>query len=101
MRRENGPSGDAILGRDIRDDTHRHRVRYRVHTTATSLHTLQHNPTTDGRHPAAASRLLYKTPIVDLVQCSDTARADIVVQYRDIVQGSLRADRRGDRAVPP
>lgn len=100
MRRENGPSGYAFLGRDIRDDTHRHRVRYRVHTTATSLHTLQRDPTADSRHSAAASRLLYKTPIVDLVQCPDTARADTVVQYRDVVQRPLRADRRGDRAVP-
>lgn len=100
MRRENRPSSDSLLGRDIWDYSYRHCFHHSVYSTIGSIYTLQYNPTVDCRHLAIVGGLFYKTPIVDCVQCPDTACIDIVIQYCNVFQGSLRAYRRSDRAVP-
>lgn len=99
MCRENRSSSDAILGRDIWDHSHRHCFRHGVHSTISSIYTIQYNQTADSGHTAAARGLLYKTTIVNPVQCPHTACFDIIVQYSDVFEGSLRTYRRGDRDV--
>lgn len=82
VRRENRSGSDSFLGRNIRDRSHRHRLRHSVYTTISSVFTLQYSQTTDSGHSAIAGGLLYKSPIVDRVQRVDTAGADTVVQHR-------------------
>ena len=99
MRRKNRPGSDTFLGRDIRDYSHRHCFHHSICSTIGSIYTLQYNSTIDRGHFATVSRLFYKTPIVDCVQCPDTACADTVIQYCNVLQGSLRAYRWSDWAV--
>lgn len=100
MCRKNRSSSDSFLGRNIWDYSYRHCFHHSIYFTINSIYTLQYNQTTDSGHFAIVCGLFYKTPIVNCVQCPHTAYIDIVIQYRNIFQGSLWTYRRSDRIVP-
>lgn len=97
VRREDGLRGDAILGGDIRNGTHRHRLRHGVHSSTAEIRSLQHSSAVDGRNSSATGRLLDQAISVDNLQRPDTAGPHTVLQHSDFAEGSLRADCRSAR----
>lgn len=87
------------MGGNLRHDSHRYRLRHGLYSAAATLRALQCDPTVDSGDTSTNSGLLCETIAVHSVQCSRATSIDPVLQHRDVVQGSLRADSRGDGSV--
>jgi len=99
MCRKNRSSGDPLLGRDLRHDSHWYRLRHSLYSAAATLRALQRDPTIDSGNTSIDSGLFCKTTAVYFVQCPRATSIDLTLQYCDIIEGSLRTDSRGDGSV--
>lgn len=100
MRRKDRSGSDPLLGGDLRHDSHRYRLRHGLYSAAPTLRALQRDPTVDSGDTSIDSGLFCETIAVYSVQRARATSIDPVLQHRDVAEGPLRADSRGDGSVP-
>jgi len=100
MCRKDRSGGNSILGGDLWHNSHRYRLRHSLFSAASTLRALQRDPAVDSGGTSINSGLLCKTTAVYSVQRSRATGIDPILQYCDVIEGSLRTDSRGDGFIP-
>lgn len=88
------------MGGDLRHGSHWYRLHHSLYSTAPTLRALQRDSAADSGGTSIDSGLLCETVTVHSVQRCCATDTDPALQHRDVVEGSLRTDSRGDGSVP-